>query len=81
MTRYYHKKPKSGSNYVLINPAIIRTEKRKLRAFQRRIDMGCMTKHDALQQYRGVRGMIASHENTYHILGELDNFAKLTIGW
>lgn len=64
----------SGLYYRLMNPAIERNEKRKIRKFKDKKEEGLMTQEEIDLQYRGVRGAVASHPNTYHVIERLDRW-------
>lgn len=57
---------KSGLYYRLMNPAIERNERRKLKRFKEKKAEGMMTDEEIEMQYKGVLGMIKSHPNTYY---------------
>lgn len=59
----------------MINPKIISNERRKIKAFGKKIQNGRMPVEDALLQYKGVRGFIAHHPHTDTYLRELDALA------
>lgn len=59
----------------MINPKIISSERRKLKAFEKKVQAGEMTAEDAFLQYKGVRGFIAHHPRTDAYLRELDTLA------
>lgn len=59
----------------LINPKIVSNERRKLKAFEKKVRNGEMTAEDALLQYNGVRGFIAHHPHTDTALRGLDALA------
>lgn len=59
----------------MINPKIASNERRKIKAFEKKIQNGEMTAEDALLQYKGVRGFVAHHPHTDTILKELDALA------
>lgn len=59
--------------YRIQNPDIARNERRKLRKFADKVRAGEMTLDEAEAQYRGVRGMISSHPNTYNRIRKLDD--------
>lgn len=66
----YDKKKKCY--YRIKNPAIPKNEARKLRYFKQEVAAGRMSYEHALEQYRGVRGIIANHPHTYKTLAKLD---------
>lgn len=65
-----------GNYYRMINPDIIRNEKKKLKAFSLKIQKGEMKIENAEAEYKGVRGMIISHPNTYKEMQKLDKTAN-----
>lgn len=63
----------TGQYYRLMNPAIERNEKRKLKKFKEKKAENSMTQEDIDNQYRGVSGSIASHPNTFRARNRLES--------
>lgn len=63
---------KAGRYDRLINPKIVSNERRKLKAFEKKIRDGVMEPEDALLQYGGVIGSIKRHPHTYMTVQELE---------
>lgn len=61
-----------GGYYGVLNPDIARSERRKLRTFGRKVRDGKMRDKDMENQYKGVRGMVKSHPNTWRTLKRMD---------
>ena len=61
-----------GGYYGVLNPDIARNERRKLRTFGRKVRDGKMRDKDMENQYKGVRGMVKSHPNTWRTLKRMD---------
>lgn len=67
---------KGHARYVReVNPKRISTEKRKLEHFAELVDVGAMSKRDALAQWRAVRGSLVSQPRTIGDVRVLDDIA------